>query len=279
MTENAAQILDGLLFGLGVLAVYLGAVITGALVRSLAGAGTKGLTVIGRHATGWLDYVRGDDRNTVNVTLNTVVDNHLKFDTIVADRRLWSVWPNAYRVHLIRRAAKRTTADNPVITFSQQAQPKGLSRRVTETFASIKVTENGRSRRVPLLREDDYRATYAPLISLISERCTNDDSIDLALGRPMDEFRFVIALTFEQLNSRRARHLRAMVVWEKELLELSEAMPRVDMDEHRTRYRTLLEIAKQYRVHPERFGIVKVWRPKYATAGATVDIRSAAVKM
>ena len=119
MTENVSQIFDGLLFGLGVLAVYLGAVVTGALVRSLAGAGTKGLTALGRHATGWLDYVRGDDRNTINVTLNMVIDNHLKFDTIVADRRIWSVWPNAYRVHLIRRAAKRTTADDPVIRFPQ----------------------------------------------------------------------------------------------------------------------------------------------------------------
>ena len=88
------------------LAVYLGAVLTGVIIRSLGGAGTKGLTVLGRHATGWLDYVRGDDRNTVNVTLNMVVDGHLKFDTIVADRRIWSVWPNAYRVHLIRRAAR-----------------------------------------------------------------------------------------------------------------------------------------------------------------------------
>jgi hypothetical protein len=262
LSQNAGQILDGLLFGVGILAVYLGAVITGALVRSLAGAGTKGLTVLGRHATGWLDYVRGDDRNTVNVTLNMVVDNHLKFDTIVADRRIFSVWPNAYRVHLIRRAARRTTADNPVLWFPQHPPANGLGRRITERFASVKVVENGRSRRIPLIREDDYRATYAPLISLISERCTNDDSLDLALGRPMDEFRFVIALTFEQLNSRRARHLRAMVMWEKALLELSEEMPRVEAEEHKTRYRTLLAIAKQYRAHPERFGIVKVWRPK-----------------
>jgi hypothetical protein len=278
LSQNAGQILDGLLFGLGVLAVYLGAVFTGALVRSLAGAGTKGLTVLGRRATGWLDYLRGDDRNTVNVTLNMVVDNHLKFDTIVADRRIWAVWPNAYRVHLIRRAARRTTAANPVITFQPHRPPgNGLSRRITEVLGSVRVTENGRSRRVPLLREDDYRATYGPLISLVSERCTNDDSLDLALGRPMDEFRFVIALTFEQLNSRRARHLRAMVMWEKALLELPEQMPRVDVEEHRTRYRTLLAIARQYRQHPERFGIVKVWRPKSAAAGAALEARPAAV--
>ena len=53
--DNAAQILDGLLFGLGVLAVYLGAVFTGALIRSLGGAGSKGLTFAGRYASGWLD--------------------------------------------------------------------------------------------------------------------------------------------------------------------------------------------------------------------------------
>lgn len=270
MTENAAQIFDGLLFGLGVLAVYLGAVATGVLIRSLGGAGAKGLTVLGRHATGWLDYVRGDERETINVTLNMVIDGHLKFDTIVADRRIWAVWPNAWRQRLIRRAARRTTADNPVLQF-----PEGdikVNGFVTNRLASVRITENGRSHRVPMLREDDYRATYAPLISLISERCTNDDSMDLALGRPMDEFRFVIALTFEQLNSRRARHLRAMVMWEQALLELPEELPRVDFEEHKTRYRTLLSIARQYRTNPERFGIVKVWRPKQVAAEAEMHL-------
>jgi len=265
LSENASQIVDGLLFGLGILAVYLGAVLTGAIIRSLGGAGSKGLTVLGRYATGWLDYVRGDDRNTINVTLNTVVDGHLKFDTIVADRRIWSVWPNQYRVLLIRRAAKRTTSDNPVIIFPEAPtapRRRSLGGRITDMLASVKVTENGQSQRVRLIREDDYRATYAPLISLVSEKCTNDDSIDLALGRPMDEHRFVIALTFEQLNSRRARHLRAMVMWEPALLNLPDEMPRVDFDEHKTRYRTLQAISRLYRKHPERFGIVKVWRPK-----------------
>jgi hypothetical protein len=266
LSENANQILDGLLFGLGILAVYLGAVLTGAIIRSLGGAGSKGLTALGRYATGWFDYVRGDDRNTINVTLNMVVDGHLKFDTIVADRRVWYVWPNAYRVHLIRRAARRTTIENPVIMFPEQParRRRGLGERITDMLASATITENGRSQRVTLVREDDYRATYAPLISLVSEKCTNDDSIDLALGRPMDEHRFVIALTYEQLNTRRARHLRAMVMFESALLDLPDEMPRVDFEEHKTRYRTLQAIARLYRKHPERFGIVKVWRPKQA---------------
>jgi len=282
LSENASQIVDGLLFGLGILAVYLGAVLTGAIIRSLGGAGSKGLTVLGRYATGWLDYVRGDDRNTINVTLNTVVDGHLKFDTIVADRRIWSVWPNQYRVLLIRRAAKRTTSDNPVIIFPEAPtapRRRSLGGRITDMLASVKVTENGQSQRVRLIREDDYRATYAPLISLVSEKCTNDDSIDLALGRAMNEYRFVIALTFEQLNSRRARHLRAMVMWEPSLLNLPDEMPRVDFEEHKTRYRTLQAISRLYRKHPERFGIVKVWRPKWtdgSIASLVPDAASAA---
>ena len=60
----------------------------------------------------------------------------------------------------------------------------------------------------------------------------------------MDEHRFVIALTFEQLNTRRARHLRAMVMWEPMLLDLPDEMPRVDIEEHKTRYRTLQAIGE-----------------------------------
>src|SRR5512141_409964 len=113
-SENASQLYDGLLFGLGILAVYLGAVFTAALIRSLGGAGSMGLTIAGRYFQGWIYYLRGDDRNTINVTINMIADGCLKFDTLVADRRLWYVWPNAYRVQMIRRAAKRTTMENPV---------------------------------------------------------------------------------------------------------------------------------------------------------------------
>src|SRR5258705_9042567 len=139
LRDNISQLSDGLLFGLGVLAVYRGAVLTGAIIRSLGGAGSKGLTVLGRYATGWLDYVRGDDRNTINVTLNMVVDGHLKFDTIVADRRVWNVWPNQYRAYLIRRAAKLTTRDNPVIIFPQKPkrERRSFGQRVTDMFASV----------------------------------------------------------------------------------------------------------------------------------------------
>jgi len=273
--ENAGQILDGLLFGLGVLAVYLGAVFTGALVRSLGGAGSKGLTFLGRYAQGWFFYLRGDDRDIVNVTLNMIVDNQLKFDTLVADRRIWFVWPNAYRQQLIRRAARRTGEDKPVVLFPKQAPaPKSWFGRlrsrcgdwVHDMLASVKIVQDGKERRVRLEREDDYKATYGPLISLISEKCTNDHAVDLALGRPMQEYRFIVALTFEKLSNRRARHLRAMVMWEEALLNLPAECPLVEKEEHKTRFRTLQAIARLYRKSPECFGVVKVWRPREVAA-------------
>jgi hypothetical protein len=279
LSDNANQVLDGLFFGLGMLAVYLGAVFSAALVRSLGGAGSSGLQILTRYMRGWWEYLRDDNSNTVNVTLNAVADNHLSFDTLVADRRLWFVWPNAYRVHLIRRAAKRTTIDDPVLHFPTRLQPRSLWTRlghacgdvVDRLVASEKVVENGKRLRVRLRREDDYRAIYSPLISLVAEKSTNDHSLDLALGYPMDEYRFVIALTNEKLNDRRSRHLRAMVMAEDALVNLPEEYPQVETEEHKNRYRTLLAIASQYREHPEWFGIVRIWRRKSDRPARTPD--------
>ena len=281
LRQNIGQIGDGLLFGLGVLAIYLGAVFTGALIRSLGGAGSMGLTIAGRYFQGWIYYLRGDDRNTINVTINMIVNGCLKFDTLVADRRIWYVWPNAYRVQMIRRAARRTTVENPVLQFpAPSAAPRSLLGRIRhrsrEQLYSLVTTdsvlENGKTQRVRLIREDDYKAAYGPLISLVSEKCSNDNAIDLALGRRMDEYRFVIALTFEKLHNRRARHLRAMVVWEETLRNLPGECPRVEFKEHETRYRTLQAIACQYAIHPERFAIINIWRPREAHPEVPVSV-------
>jgi hypothetical protein len=78
----------------------------------------------------------------------------------------------------------------------------------------------------------------------------------------MEEYRFVIALTYEKLSNLRARHLRAMVMWERSLLNLPADSPRFERKEHQTRFRTLQAIARQYRANPERFGVVNIWRPK-----------------
>lgn len=269
--ETLSQVWDGVVFGLGVLAVYLGAILTGTIIRSLGGAGGAGLTFMGKYVRGWRAYLRGEENEIVNITLNMVVDNYLKFDTLVADRLVTSVWNNPYHLGLIRAAAKKTTHDNPVLMFQERVEPaktwfgrlrRRIGKAVLGRMTSAEIVEGGRARRVFLTRQEIYRATYAPLISLISERVSSDNAIDFAVGRPVEEFRFVIALTYEQLSNRRARHLRAMVVYEPMLTALTEVMPEVDHDEHKTRYRTLLAVSKQYRKNPERFGIVRIWRDR-----------------
>ena len=99
--------------------------------------------------------------------------------------------------------------------------------------------------------------------------------------RAMNEHRFVIALTFEQLNNRRARHLRAMVVLEETLRNLPADCPRVDFEEHKTRYRTLQSIARQYAKSPSHFGVIRVWRPKHPTQSeaAARDLIGEAVQL
>ena len=80
----------------GLLAVYLGAVFTAATIRSLGGAGSAraSRSSAAMSPAGSITCV-ATTRNTINVTLNMIVDNQLKFDTLVADRRVWYVWPNA----------------------------------------------------------------------------------------------------------------------------------------------------------------------------------------
>jgi hypothetical protein len=58
-----------------------------------------------------------------------------------------------------------------------------------------------------------------------------------------------------------------MVMWEQALCSLPRDCPKVDFEEHKTRFRTLQAIARQYAESPDRFGVVKVWRPKPASIG------------
>jgi hypothetical protein len=118
----------------------------------------------------------------------------------------------------------------------------------------------------------DYNHTYDPIVSMIAASCSNEGAIDLALGKPVAEHRFVVALTYEKIKDRRMRHFRAMVVLETEIgAFLEEPGPRLRRPEHTTRLATLRAIARQYQAHPERFGLVSVWRP--AAAGTSMALR------
>jgi hypothetical protein len=230
------DIIDGIWFGLGVFAVWLLAVLGASLIRGLGSAGGNGLVFAGKYVLGWHQFGRGDQSHIVNVTLNTTRGGRLSIDTIVADRLLTDVYQNIYQVMRLRAARALCTDTDPVICF-----PAGRTSR------------------------NEYRAMYDPIVNLVAERCTNSNSIDLALGRPLYEHHFVVAMTFERTCNARSQHFRAMMVSEAELLRFPDSLPSFEREEHRARFATLRAVARQYAAHPERFGVIKVWR-HYATA-------------
>jgi hypothetical protein len=238
---DTSLVLDGLIFGLGVAMVWIGAVITASIVRSLSIAGGSGILLMTKLATGYMRYKRADASDIVNATLNTLRGGVLSIDTLVSDRLVMDVWPNPYHVRQLWRAARACTEEQPVIVFAD---------------GSI----------------DDYNKTYDPVVSMIAASCSNEGSVDLALGKPVTEHRFVVALTYEKVKDRRMRHFRAMVILEAEIAAfLEEPGPRLRRPEHATRLASLRCIARQYNAHPERFGVVSVWRP--AAGGASVALR------
>jgi hypothetical protein len=228
---DPSRLLDGLLFGLGIFAVWLLAVIGGSIMRSAGTAGGSGLIFCARWLLGRHQYGRGDQSTIVNITLNTVRDGVLSVDTLVADVPLARVYQNLYLAMRVRAAGKACTVDDPVVRL-------GLS-------------------------DKDVRALYDPLINLIAAACTNSGSVDLAIGRPVAEHRFAVALTFEKLCNVRSQHFRAMVVYEQELMyfpDIGDMRAETREGTQRTRFITLSEVARQYRQRPERFGTIRMWR-------------------
>jgi hypothetical protein len=230
---DVSKLFDGLLFAAGMGLLWLGAVLGASIVRSLGAAGGGGLVFAGKYLLGRRQYDRGDQSNIVNITLNTTRGGTLAVDTVVADRTLLDVYPNVYHVARLRAMARLCTHGNPLVCFPART--------------------NG--------SRDEYRAIYDPLISLIAEACTNSNSIDLALGRPMREHRFVVALTFEKLLGTRSQHFRALMMSEAEVAKFPDHLDTSRWaPELVARFETLRSVARMYREHPARFGIVKVWR-------------------
>ena len=286
LRDNASQILDGLLFGLGVLAVYLGAVFTGALIRSLGGAGSKGLTFAGRYLQGWFYYLRGDDRDIINVTLNIIDDNKLKFDTIVADRRIWSVWPNAFRQAMIRRAARgppRTIRSSSSCRRSRRrrlgrAFVPALRRSIRTMLTSVKVSTMEVAARAAATRgrlQGDVRPADQPDQREMQQQQFHRSGARPAHGRIPLRHRADLR---EAQQSACASSARDGDVGAKPA-QPSGRKPALRTKEHETRFRTLQAIARQYRAHPERFGVVNIWRPKdiysitLVAGGETIRVR------
>lgn len=243
---------------LGVGGAWLLGVLSLMAVRLLAASGSIGARYGFLVAFGWWLYERGDRTGIVNMTLNTVHNGILKFDTIVSDRKLENVWQNQYVVQMLRAARKRTTVEYPLVTFDEEEDIEGLFKRIVST---VTVVENGQRKRVVVRRADDYRAVYGPLLGLCSEKLTNAGALLLSIKAPMVEHKIVAALTYEKLTNTRARHFRVMLVQEAELLALPDECPALWHPDHATRYKTLCFLRDEYKRNPQFFGVLYSWTP------------------
>ena len=186
MTENVSQIFDGLLFGLGVLAVYLGAVVTGALVRSLAGAGDQGpdgarpschrlaRLCARRRSQHHQRHAQHGGRQSPEVRHHRRRPAHL---VGVAERLSRASHPPRRAAHDGRQSGHRS--------FRRRPPANGIGRRITETLASV---QRHRKRPQPPRSDDprgrlsrDLRAADQP-----DQRALHQRRLARSRARPAD---------------------------------------------------------------------------------------------
>ena len=221
------HLFDGLLFGMGIALLWLGGVVGVGIARSVSVTLGTGFLFAGKIGWGWWNHCRRTEP-IINVTVNTARNNKLAIDTIVSDRPLATVWSNSWHLQLIRRACKKCTAENPVVWVPS---------------------------------EHGHHILYGPIISLIAEAIGNEGSVDFAVGKDRREYEFVVAITFEQHEDDRVRHMRVMIVSRDDISRFAlDHHLHIDPCGRISRFNTLKIIATQFRQTPERFGIVSVWR-------------------
>ena len=98
---------------------------------------------------------------------------------------------------------------------------------------------------------DDWQYLNA-VLNEISERFT-EGQIRRDMGLPVERTHYLICLTCEKAGPVRTQKVRCMMV-RRELLEnLPEEEPSYESATHVTRWRTLQQMAEQYRSKPHRF--------------------------
>lgn len=234
---------DKLVAGFWFAAGSLAALLLTSTMRAFGQGGGKILVYFTGLAQSWFSYKKGTD-NTINVTLNTTRGGVLTIDTWIDEHQLNDIWHNAYHVMRLKKMASLCTVADPLVKFRYKRKNKWAF----TPFGDVP-------------KHNEYRRTYDRLINKIAASITNQNSLDFSLGREMVVHRFVIALTYEKLCDLRSQHFRVMVVREEELLNFPDTV-KFTRPEHETRFETLKAIAQQYKEHPERFGILHVWRPK-----------------
>jgi hypothetical protein len=160
----------------------------------------------------------------VTISLNIFADGFLKIRTVM-ERSLEEVFLNRLAIDKIETAARRTTADNPIMPIAQQDRWYLLN-FVLNAVAEHFVAGN--------IRQD--------------------------AGQPVTVVKYALFLTCELVGEERIRKVRAMLV-RRELLENfphEDTMPQLENPWHSDRIKTLRAAAALYKKEPDNFLTLEV---------------------
>ena len=256
------------------------AIATAAIIRLVASAGTAGFLFYGKYWIAWFFHQRADNRNRISFTCMAVIDGELHLIAPEKDYSLLEVFDDSFLAHQVRRSANTVSQENPLPSFRgdpaarleeklswlADSWPGHQLRRIGRACRGLvtrgRAPDGARKEHVHRLRPNVRDDVYTHLIKKMSALANGSFAFDV--GRvPMDVFNYRIILTCD-LISGRTRHFRCMAIREDTLSDMPASLrvPHAALAHFANYFHTVLYIAEQHRLNPERFKTFLVYRPR-----------------
>lgn len=200
------------------------------LLKNLQDHGIKYLLAGAFAAIGWwiglrrarARWRRREFLDRINVSLNILNEGRLQIRTLV-EKSCDEVFLNSAAVETVLAAAKKTTADNPIL---------------------------------PLPQNDSWYFLNA-VLNEVGEQFA-EGQVKRDLGLPVTRGQYLLCLTYESAGELRTRKIRAMMIRKDILLNLPAETPQFDSPHHITRWKTLQHMRAAYEKTPEQFIAVEI---------------------
>jgi hypothetical protein len=161
----------------------------------------------------------------VNISLNSFGSGKLLIRTLM-EKDAEQIFQNSTAVEHVIAAARRTTADDPIVP----------------------------------LPKDDYWYFLNAVLNAVTELFAEGE-IRRDLGLPVRSERYLLCLTREVEGDLRMQKIRVMVIQKKILQGFLDAEPQLERTVHLTRWQTLRRLAAAYREHPYKFMEMEITVP------------------
>lgn len=177
-------------------------------------AGTASYMVARRARVRWR---KREFLDRLNVSLTRIENGALQIRTIL-EMDCEGVFLNPSAAKNVVELAKKTTSDDPILPI-----PK-----------------------------DDCWVYLNAVLNEISERFAAGQ-IKRDLGMPVERGEYLLCLTCERAGPVRTQKIRALLVLKSLLTALPTEEPSYESESHTTRWKTLQQLAEQYKTNPHRF--------------------------